>query len=61
MFYMVFVPGGHGSAPSKQHATFEEAKAEAERLAKKQRVVACVLKVVGVAEPAEPPVVFREL
>lgn len=40
------------------HETFEDAKNEAERLAKKDGKTFIVLKSVGMAMPEKPPVVF---
>ena len=44
---------------SKRHASEDEAKAEAERLCKKENARFIVLKVSAYVEPQEPPIVWH--
>ena len=44
--------------PKVKHATFEEAKTEAERLCEKEGKRFFIFEVVGYTEQAKPPVVY---
>ena len=47
--------------PTKRHVTLGQAKAEAERLARKQNKEVRVLQIVGTMKPQEKPVIWESL
>ena len=54
-FRLVFNPNHHGTSPSVRHYNVNEAKAEAERLCRKERCQMFVMEAVAAVAP-EPPV-----
>lgn len=52
----------NGKAPTTRHATFYDAKREAERLTLKEHVTFVVLEAVSVCEPVNPkPVIWSDI
>jgi len=45
----------------KRHANLEDARAEAERLSRKEKAIFFVLEMVGYAEPQDPPIMWVEI
>lgn len=60
-FYMVLSTGPRAHPATVRHATLEEARAEAERVASKEGAQVFVLASVGVASPTTPPVEWTDL
>jgi hypothetical protein len=56
--YKYYVWRKKGGFPTTPHAFFEQAKAEAERISKKEKDEVFVLAVVGSYKPAVPPPVW---
>jgi len=56
--YKYYVWRKNGSLPRVPHVSFEQAKAEAERISKKEKDEVFVLAVVGSYKPATPPPVW---
>lgn len=59
-FWMVLKKNGN-TIPVARHVDRDEAVAEASRLARKHSEPFYVLEAVGIAEPQEPPVVYRSM
>ncbi len=58
-FYCCFVDGTCGFA--KKHFSYMEARKEATRLARKERMPVFILEAIELGQLAEQPVIFEEL
>ncbi len=59
-FWAVWKENG-GGAPQKRHATIEDAKQEAARLARQEQARYYVLEVVGIVAPVVVPVDYEQV